>query len=132
MILYKNRRHYKYTLVDSFSRQIEIEPDHKLGNDFLYLDENGILFISKGYSWDGPSGPTFDTKNFMQGSLVHDALYQLMREQHLDLKYRKYADELLRVMCIEDSMSKIRARIVYWAVRIFGKSSAVPDTQKAP
>jgi|AntRauTorcE11897_2_1112592.scaffolds.fasta_scaffold00003_10 hypothetical protein len=132
MILYKNRRHYKYTLVDSFSRKIEIETDHKLGNDFLYLDENGILFISKGYSWDGPSGPTIDTKNFMQGSLVHDALYQLMREKHLDLKYRKYADELLRTMCIEDRMSKLRALFVYWAVRIFGESSAIPDTQKAP
>ena len=68
----------------------------------------------------------------MQGSLVHDALYQLMREKYLDLKYREYADELLRTMCIEDSMSKLRARFVYWGVRIFGKSSAIPDTQEAP
>ena len=132
MILYKKRHRYKYTLVDSYSRKINIEPEHKLGNDFLYLDRNGTLYISKGYSWDGPSGPTIDTKNFMQGSLVHDALYQLMREQHLDLKYRKYADELLRLMCIEDSMPKIRARVVYWGVRVFGKSSATPDTLVAP
>ncbi len=132
MILYKKRRHYKYTLVESYSRVIDIQPDEKLGNDFLYLDTNGKLFISKGYSWDGPSGPTIDTKNFMQGSLVHDALYQLIREQFLDFKYRDYADELLKEMCMEDSMSFIRAFLVYWAVKLFGASSAKPDTLKAP
>ncbi|MGN8225955.1 DUF1353 domain-containing protein [Gracilimonas sp. BCB1] len=132
MILYKKRRHYKYTLVESYSRVIDIRPDEKLGNDFLYLDSNGKLFISEGYSWDGPSGPTIDTKNFLQGSLVHDALYQLIREQHLDFDNRKYADELLREMCMEDHMSKIRAFFVYWAVRLFGASSAKPDTLKAP
>lgn len=132
MILYKKRRLYKYTLVDSYSRLIDIKPEQKIGNDFLYLNKEGLLFISKGYSWDGPSGPTFDTRNFMQGSLVHDALYQLIREQHLEFKNRKYADSLLRNMCIEDHMSKIRAFFVYWAVRLFGKSSAMPDTLKAP
>ena len=132
MILYKKRRHYKYTLVESYSRTIDIQPEQKLGNDFLYLDSNGELFISKGYSWDGPSGPTIDTKNFMQGSLVHDALYQLIREQHLDFEFREYADELLRKMCREDDMSPFRAFFVYWAVRIFGASSAKPDTLKAP
>lgn len=132
MILYKKRRHYKYTLVQSYSREIDIQPEQKLGNNFLYLAPNGKLFISEGYSWDGPSGPTIDTKNFMQGSLVHDALYQLMREQFLDYKYRKYADELLKEMCMEDSMSRLRAFFVYWAVRIFGASSAKPDTLKAP
>ncbi|WP_421775163.1 DUF1353 domain-containing protein [Gracilimonas sp.] len=132
MILYKKRQHYKYTLVESYSRIIDIRPDEKLGNNFLYLDTNGKLFISEGYSWDGPSGPTVDTKNFMQGSLVHDALYQLIREQHIDFEYRNYADELLRDMCMEDSMSKVRAFFVYWAVRLFGASSAKPDTRVAP
>lgn len=132
MIFFKKRRHYKYTLVESYSRVIDIRPDEKLGNNFLYLDTNGQLFISEGYSWDGPSGPTIDTKNFMQGSLVHDALYQLIREQYLDFTYRKYADELLKEMCLDDSMSSIRAFFVYWGVRIFGASAAKPDTLKAP
>lgn len=132
MILYKKRQRYKYTLVEYYSRVIDIRPDEKLGNDFLYLDTSGKLHISEGYSWDGPSGPTIDTKNFMQGSLVHDALYQLIREQHLDFGYRNYADELLRDMCMEDSMSKVRAFFVYWAVRLFGASSAKTDTLKAP
>ena len=38
------------------------------------------LYISKGYSWDGPSGPAIDTPDWIKASLVHDALYQLIRE----------------------------------------------------
>jgi hypothetical protein len=44
---------------------------------------------SKGYAWNGPSGPTLDTRNFMRGSLVHDALYQLMREGRMDNGLRR-------------------------------------------
>lgn len=132
MIRYKRRHRYKYTLVDPFSKQTELKPETRLGNDFLNLDGQGVLHISAGYSWDGPSGPTIDTPNFMQGSLVHDALYQMIREEYLDYDHRKYADELLREMCMEDSMSWIRATLVYYAVRIFGASAAKPDTRIAP
>lgn len=132
MILYKKRRTYKYTLVESYSQKVKIYPPERIGNNFLYLTEKGNLFLSEGYSWDGPSGPTIDTKNFMEGSLVHDALYQLMREEYLEREHRKYADELLREMCIKDGMSRIRAFFVYWGVRFFGKNHTKPDTLKAP
>lgn len=81
---------------------------------------NGILLIKQGYAWDGPSGPTWDTPNFMRGSLIHDALYQLMRDGHISRKHRKYADRILREVCLEDGMSRFRARYVYYAVRAFG------------
>lgn len=132
MILYKKRRKYKYTLTESYVQNIEIYPKEKLGNRFLNLNEDGELFLASGYSWDGPSGPTIDTKNFMKGSLVHDALYQLMREEYLEQVYRKYADQLLREMCVNVGMSNIRAFFVYWGVRIFGKNHTKPDTLKAP
>ncbi|MCP4706191.1 MAG: DUF1353 domain-containing protein, partial [candidate division Zixibacteria bacterium] len=91
---------------------------------------DGKLIISKGYVWDGPSGPTIDTLNFMRGSLVHDALYQLMREKLLDYKTdRKDADDLLRVMCKDDGMSSIRAWWVYKAVRWWGEKSAKPPNE---
>ena len=47
---------------------------------------------------DGPSGPAIDTKNFMRASLVHDALYQLMRLGTLDKSRRQYADRLLQTI----------------------------------
>ena len=57
------------------------------------LNTKGHLIIKRSYAWDGPSGPTIDTKNFMRGSLVHDALYQLMRHEHLSSdEWRAVAD----------------------------------------
>lgn len=91
---------------------------------------NGKLSIRKGYAWDGPSGPTIDTKNFMRGSLVHDALYQLMRAGELPQSCRAEADRLLYVMCREDGMSWIRAQVVWAAVTLFGAKSASVDQRK--
>lgn len=67
----------------------------------------------------------------MRGSLVHDALYQLMRQGHLDPdKYRETAVDLLRTMCREDGMSAIRAWWVYKGVRWGGESST--ETTREP
>jgi len=91
----------------------------------LSLSKNGLLRIRCGYCWDGPSGPTIDTKNFMRGSLLHDALYQLIREGYLaEDEWRKYSDDLLREICLEDGMSRLRAWYVYKSVRWFGGASA--------
>jgi hypothetical protein len=89
----------------------------------LELGQRSIQ-ISKGYCWDGPSGPTIDTDNFMLGSLIHDAMYQLMREYPPFRAYRNDADEALRRICIEEGMSSLRARWVYWGVKTFGRRAA--------
>ena len=63
----------------------------------------------------------------MRGSLVHDALYQLMRLEELDYKTdRKYADQLLKTICREDGMSAFRAWYVHRLVRAFGEGAAKP------
>ena len=80
--------------------------------------------IRKGYSWDGPSGPTIDTDNFMRGSLFHDSWYQIMREYPYFRKYRNDADRLLTLHCVEDGMSSLRATWVYWGVKTFGRRAA--------
>ncbi len=67
----------------------------------------------------------------MRGSLVHDALYQLMREGELDYEtYREPADRLLQSMCKEDGMSSIRAWWVYKGLRIGGDPAADPDNRR--
>lgn len=99
--------------------------------DSEYICLNGsLLVIKKGYAWDGPSGPTIDTKSFMRGSLVHDALYQLMRDGYLDGSYRKVADKILKYMCINDGMSILCAELVYIAVRLFARFAADPASKK--
>jgi len=124
---YKDLGSYKYKLIDEFYYETDLKPINDIRTDYIDMDINGLLTIKKDYAWDGPSGPTVDTHSFMRGSLVHDALYQLMREKWLDCeKDRKYADELLKKICQEDGMSKIRSWYVYRAVRSFGKPAATP------
>lgn len=139
MMDYKKRKKPKYNLHKDETFNIECKPygitikDGALkGNKFMSFDQNGNLTIKQGYSWDGPSGPTIDTKNFMRGSLVHDALYQLMREQVIPQSKRLPADKLLRDICKKDGMWKIRAWWVYWGVRIAAKCAAKPDLLSAP
>ncbi len=122
-------------LDEDYSEKIEIQP---LGNLSIFggeegekmyvsLSLGGTLKINSGYAWDGPSGPTIDTPDFLIGSLVHDALYQLMRERKLPQSYRKIADQILKRICLEEGMPSWRAFYVYYAVRLFGASSAKPN-----
>ncbi len=88
---------------------------------FIKLKSTGVLKVREGYAWDGPSGPTFDTKDFMRGSLIHDALYELMDRNLLPLDYKEEADQILIDICNQDGMFSIRRWWVYKAVRGFGK-----------
>lgn len=90
----------------------------------------GLLTMKKGYAWDGPSGPTIDTKNFMRGSLVHDALYQLMRNGQLAPQWREGADQELRRICREDGMNRFRAWYVLQGVRKGAGFAARPGTRE--
>lgn len=139
-IYYRDLVDYKYQLMRPYAYETEIviPAAVKTPGGWVTLSKTGKLCTKKGYAWDGPSGPTIDTKNFMRGSLVHDALYQLMRERLLSGRMRKAADEILYDLCREDGMSAVRAEYVYHAVRAFGGSSARPSrraqrsTKKAP
>lgn len=127
---------YRYQLREDYSIQLEFPYYRDVKTDFLELTTKGVLTIRKGYAWDGPSGPVFDGDAIMRPSLVHDALYQLMRLEVLHKSRREYADELLRRLCLEDGMSSISAWFVYHAVRLFGETCTEPwmekETQFAP
>jgi len=94
--------------------------------NYFYYSADGTLSIRAGYAWDGASGPTIDTKTTYHGSLLHDLLYQLMREGIIPRSYRKAADQELRDVCIEHGMYPIRAKLWYLAVRTFGGKQALP------
>ena len=97
---------------------------------YIVLTTDGALRIRKGYAWDGPSWPALDTLTFMRGSLVHDALYQLMRVEQLHRRHRDEADQLLRAMCLADGMNPVRAWGAYQVVRLVGGRSARPAARK--
>ena len=122
---------YKYQLHETYEVTVVIKPLEDIETDYILLDQAGRLVLKKGYAWDGPSGPTIDTRNFMRGSLVHDALYQLMRMQKLsESEHRKLADDELKRLCLEDGMSSIRVWWVYESVRRFGGAAASADNAK--
>jgi hypothetical protein len=117
----------KYVLDKHFSEKIEVKPNKDIFLSYCTLLKTGLLFIPPGYEWDGPSGPTFDTDDFMDGSLVHDVLYQLLREGHLMpwSQYRFYADNELIRQCRKDGMPWWRCAYVWLGVRLGGGPSAM-------
>lgn len=127
-ILYRSG--YRYQLASDCVVQTEIFPLENIVTDYVNLYKDGTLLVKKGYAWDGASGPAIDTKNFMRGSLCHDACYQLLRLGWLDPDCRDDADRLLQRICLEDGMTRIRAWWVYVGVRWGGGPSARAGTDR--
>ncbi len=122
---------YKYQLKENYTLTIGIKPKETIEIEYINLDTFGLLTIKEGYAWDGPSGLTIDTVSFMRGSLVHDALYQLMRGGYLEAEpYRDVADRLLQAICKEDGMWSIRAWWVYQGVRWFAQVAVNPSRER--
>jgi len=123
------RAGFKYQLHADCKTTLTFGPPKAVKTYYILFSEKQ-LEIKKGYAWDGPSGPTFDTKTFMRASLVHDALYQLIRMGELSMTYRKLADEELKSLCLADGMSKLRAWWVYRALEYAGRNAALPSSTK--
>ena len=114
---YRKLKRYKYQLMEDYTMSVDIKPENDiLETDFIILTVAGEL--------------TIDTKSFMRASLVHDVLYQLMREECLDQTYRSYADKLLRKICLEDGMWRFRALYLYYGLRLFAKRAAKPSPKR--
>lgn len=111
---------YKYQTQTTFQLKIDLHPPMTIGNDWVRLFPDGTLYIKEGYAWDGASGPTLDTKDSMRASLVHDSLYQLIRDGWLDDSQRAFADTLFRYLLRQDGMDVFRAWYWYTAVSKFG------------
>lgn len=100
---------------------------------FVKLYRGGALEIQAGYAWDGPSGPTIDTLNFMEGSMVHDALYQLIRAKlipNVDDIERHAADAELEHHNKAAGMSWLRRKWVNLGVRTFASFAADPANKR--
>ena len=119
MIAY--RAGYKYQLVRDYQIQTAILPQKEASTRFADINPDGLLCIQAGYAWDGPSGPVPDIPATMRGSLVHDALYELMRVGGLDRGFKDAADHLLCRLCIEDGLPHFCAQVIYEGVEWFGR-----------
>lgn len=115
---------YKYQLREPAYFQTQIYPTRKIVTPLVELWEDGTLIVREYFSWDGASGPTWDNDSNMRASLAHDALYYLMRQGFLSLKWRKEADRLLKRLMLEDGSWECRAKYYFWAVTNFAKTAA--------
>lgn len=116
---YRKLKRWKYQLVQSAELKLGFTPPDNIDTEYVIVRVDRRLLLLKGYAWDGASGPCPDTHNIMKPSLVHDALYQLIRIGRLNPVYRKSADEELRRICVEAGMNKFWANVIYWGVRVF-------------
>jgi len=122
---------YKYQIHEDFYYKLTFRPvSEKVETRFITLYPDGWLVIKNGYSYDGASGITYDSKNTMRASLVHDALYQLMRMELIEQMYRDESDEELYILIREDGMWYIRAKSWHLAVTYFADSAADPKNRK--
>jgi len=111
----------KYRLTARYHDMLHFGPKKVIHTNYCALFPHGRLVIEPGYEWDGPSGPAIDTDTFHDGALVHDLLYQLMREGHLGRwKYRRKADKEMRLQCRKDKMFVLRRWYTWAGVRLGG------------
>ena len=128
----KYRTGYKHQLAETYSLKISITPPKPIDTDFIKLDMSGVITIKSGYAWDGVSGPVIDTPENLRASLVHDSLYQLMRNRKLTprKKYKNKADRLFRTLCKEDGVLGIVAQAYYEVLKRLGNPSTDPKNIK--
>ncbi len=90
-------------------------------SDPFYTIKSGTISAQVGYAWDGASGPVLDTHRTLRATLIHDILYQAIRQHKIDRADRRLADRIMLAILKEDRMWFPRRLCWYAAVRLFGR-----------
>ncbi len=124
-LTYRELDDYKYQVKHDFKIQTGIKGFFAL-TEYISLERDGLLRIKAGYAWNGSNWSS--DKQAMIASLVHDALYQLMRLGLLNrVIFRKPADALYRDITIAEGIWKPRAQFRYRMLRLFAIGSTYPE-----
>lgn len=143
-LVYDRRNKHKYSLRHDVCVQTKMQTGKNIAvknktKELVCLRAKGLLKISAGYAWDGPSRIP-DTRGNLFASLVHDSLYQLMRHEYRNDKckmggmtrweFRKMVDELFYTHWSNNGGSGCLQYIYvcgcYHMLRCFGESSTLP------
>lgn len=77
----------KYRSTESYWAMCNLRPHREIHLHRINLTRDGLFFLEAGYSSDGPSGPTIDTRDFMPGAMGwHDPCYELLRHEMLHVQ----------------------------------------------
>ena len=125
MLKYKSG--YAYYTTEALEVPVDFAcPDFPLAvvSDTWLWCRQGRLVIRARYAWDGASFVLFRWVGtpgaWLLPSLVHDALYQALREGKL---WRQYRDEIDRLFCRQlqaRGVSWVVSMVAYWCVRVGG------------
>ena len=127
----KYRSGYKYQLATDYHFKTAIIPKQAVSIKFINLGLDGKLTVKNGYAWDGVSGPVKDTKKNLRASLVHDALYQLMRKEKISAdEYKDTADKIFRKICKEDGVPSALVNVYYNVLKKVGRYATEPKNKK--
>jgi hypothetical protein len=96
-------------------------------NDVICIEYDGCLTLSKGFRWDGRSGPTVNTISTLRSSAIHDALYELIIIEALPKSTRRLADVLMRRIDKEDGVGAFRRWYSHIGLRLFGRGKDKRD-----
>ena len=88
----------------AFYVQTTLRPPEDILTQFVDLLRSGLLKIKPEFAWDGPSGPVIDDDTNRRSSLIHDALYWLLRHGWLPATDRKEVDRIFRRESIADGI----------------------------
>ncbi len=126
----KYRDGYRYQLDESYVIRTPIRPVSTVQTQFIRLDMDGTLRILSGYAWDGPTGIWFFKRKLMRPSLVHDALYQLLRQKRILQHDRVLVDGMYRDISLANRVWRKRVWWQYLGVRRLATRAADPRSQK--
>ena len=107
----------KYVLSEDYMLQTPVTGADVI-DPWFRLFPDGRLHILAGFAWDGPSGPTLDTKDSLRASLVHDVFCILMRDGRLAFDRQAAVNDHFRDLCVEDGMPAWRAWLWHAGVEI--------------
>ena len=119
-LIYQNyNKKYHFILVKDF--QITLPKDvGQFETDFFKV-HNFELTLKAGYSWNIEGLALFEAENLVLSSLVHNALYQLLKSRSIGMRFRKMSDKIFLKLAKESRVNFFRRRFIYRFYRIFGK-----------
>ena len=125
----KYRKGYKYQLASDELFHTSII-GYRVSKKRVELHPDGTVILREGYAWDGPSGPVFDRDTVMQASILHDALYEMMRWELVPHYEWRAADKEYGKQMKKDGAWAITVWINLMGLKLMNGYFALPKNRK--
>ena len=108
-----------YTLTRALSFATNVRPPFAIVMHYAALNQDGLLTLRPGFSWDGPSGPCPALICLMRASAGHDAFCRMIRAGSLPKKLQRRVDRFFYRIAREDATPLMIATVTYLALLIY-------------